>query len=278
MIAAIVVLYNPTLDEIKHITDYYSLVDETIVLDNSNEDQFVRIEKVIGDSKHLIYKWFGENVGLCVALNEGMRIAKERGHKWSLLMDSDSSFITDIISVYKSFLSKNIDNDIAVLSPVHIHDRSYEREFSGTKLVKWAMTSGCLYNIDIFNKIGRFKEELFVDGLDIDYCYKARKNGYKVIEIADAKLQHYPGKTQSVYLFGKKINYGIASPDRYYMQSRAIVWLILKYHCINDIIRYMSKWGKVILLFKDKKNYMTCMLKGSKQGFLLWKNSMKCEK
>lgn len=38
MIAAIVVLYNPTLDEIKHITDYYSLVDETIVLDNSNED------------------------------------------------------------------------------------------------------------------------------------------------------------------------------------------------------------------------------------------------
>ena len=77
MIAAIVVLYNPTLDEIKHITDYYSLVDETIVLDNSNEDQFVRIEKVIGDSKHLIYKWFGENVGLCVALNEGMRIAKE---------------------------------------------------------------------------------------------------------------------------------------------------------------------------------------------------------
>ena len=135
MIAAIVVLYNPTLDEIKHITDYYCLVDETIVLDNSDEDQFVRIEKVIGDSKNLIYKWFGKNVGLCVALNAGMRIAKERGYKWSLLMDSDSSFITDIISVYKRFLSKNRDNDIAVLSPVHIHDRSYEREFSDRNLL-----------------------------------------------------------------------------------------------------------------------------------------------
>lgn len=43
------------------------------------------------------------------------------------------------------------------------------------KDVSWAMISGRFYNTTIFWKFLGFKEELFVDGLDLDYCYKINR-------------------------------------------------------------------------------------------------------
>lgn len=275
MIAAIVVLYNPSIEEIEHINDYCDKVDETIIMDNSKENHFYEIKKYLKTMDTVEYKHYGKNVGLCVALNEGIMIIKEHGHEWGLLMDADSSFITDIVNVYRKYIRKNMNNNIAILSPVHIFDRKRMEKFSGEREVKWAMTSGCLYNVRKFVEIGGFKEELYVDGLDIDYCYRAREHGFVVIEIADAKLNHHPGETRSVQICGKRLKYGVASPWRYYMQARAIVWLILKYHQMNDVFRYISKWCKVILLFDNKKEYITEMINGSKEGVKLWKNDAK---
>lgn len=278
MIGAIVVLYNPSVNEIKHIKDYYYNVDKTIILDNSANSYLNQISLILDNTEKLVYKHFSHNIGLCAALNIGMKILNEQGYEWALLMDSDSLFITNIIAIYKDYLSTNTDKHVAVLAPVHIHDRNLDGKFKGKQIVKWAMTSGCLYNIKIFERVAGFKEELFVDGLDIDYCYKIKKFGYKVIKFADAKLRHFPGETKNIKVFGQKLNYGIASPWRYYMQARAIVWLILKYRSFNDVIRYISKWIKVILLFDKKIEYILKMMQGSKEGFVLWKEDLKSKK
>ena len=64
-----------------------------------------------------------------------------------------------------------------MLAPVHLYDRKIEKKFKVQKDVSWAMTSGCFYNIDVFWKFHGFKEELFVDGLDLDFCYKINGGG-----------------------------------------------------------------------------------------------------
>ena len=56
------------------------------------------------------------------------------------------------------------------------------------------------------------------------------------------------------------------------MQARAIVWLILEYHSIKELARYGMKWGKVLLLFKDKKEYIKQLVRGTKDGINLWKD------
>lgn len=175
-------LYGPSVDEIRHILDYCDSVDAVYVLDNSQKNNEPLVLATVGQgrdgkTRRIIYKHFGENIGLCRALNYGMGQACEAGFEWALLMDSDSSFLSDIIGEYLKFIKGNDTKNIAVLSPVHIYDRGRKTGYAGNREVRWAMTSGCFYHVGIFKRVGGFKEELFVDGLDIDYCYKAARGG-----------------------------------------------------------------------------------------------------
>lgn len=270
MIGSIVVLYEPKSEEYIHICDYYAYVDVVYIIDNSKKDNRDAVKKTViekcGSIGKLHYFHFPENIGLCKALNYGVRCSKKDGCDWALLMDADSSFISNVVNVYTEEL-KRIDGTVAVLAPVHIHDRSKAARYDGKKELKWAMTSGCMYNISIFEKLGGFKEELFVDGLDIDYCYKAREAGYKIVECGNALLRHHPATTRELKIFGKTIlKYGVASPSRYRMQARSLIWLIRKYKNPSDIVFYLWKWLKVLLLFDNKEEYIREMWQGSREG------------
>lgn len=277
-VCSIVVLYEPEDQEINNILDYFSSVDKAYILDNSVEsrerlvrDTLSKMFESIEDRMEYIH--FDHNIGLCKALNYGMKLAMDEDFAWALIMDADSTFNTDVVNIYRKYIASHNCERIGVLAPVHLHDRSMEKSFEGERNVAWAMTSGCFYKTDVFRKFQGFKEELFVDGLDIDYCYKLHRRGYRVVELADARINHLPGETQSVRIAGKEIKYGIASPWRYYMQARSIIWCMLEYHSANEFARYCVKWGKVLLLFEHKKEYMKELLRGTRDGINLWKVS-----
>lgn len=273
MISSIVVLYEPRPEEYLHICDYYNKVDIVYVLDNSTESHQGEITSVISskfkDDGKLHYKDFGENIGLCKALNYGMALSQKAGCTWALLMDADSSFITDIMEVYKARLQENVEN-VAIFAPVHMHDRSSATQYDGEKCVKWAMTSGCLYNVEIFEQVGGFMEELFVDGLDKDYCYRVCEKGYKVVECGNALIKHHPATTRELKIFEKTVlRYGIASPARYRMMARSLIWNVKRYKKLQDFIHYCWCWVKILLLFENKSEYIREMYHGTSEGFKL---------
>lgn len=278
MISGIIVLYEPSQDNIKNIRDYYKSLDAFIVIDNSSHSNYelvrtfvpeiypVKKEEYISD-KLFQYIYYGENRGLCVALNDGVKRARVLKTEWALLMDDDSSWATDLVSTYKEVLSQIERDKTAVLSPVHLYDRSNAHISKGYEEIPWAMTSGCLYNIDIFEKLGGFTERLFLECLDIEYCYRANAAGYHVYKCGGGGLWHQPAETRSFKLFGKTVfKYGHAAPWRYEMQSRNLIWIYLKYHRIQDLKTYIWKWVKAILLFENKKEYLKLMTKGTKEG------------
>ena len=275
MNAAMVVLYEPNDKDIENIGQYCERVDLMIVLDNSSEDNYYKVNKVISiDNNRTIYKHFKKNVGLCAALNIGMNIASEKGCEWALIMDDDSSFLTDIIQVYSSYIENNDTENVVVLSPVHIYDRSRAKGYPGIKKIKWAMTSGCYYNIKHFHELGGFFEDLFVECLDLDYCYKALEKGYATIECGEALLKHHPAETKILKILGIEImKYGYASPWRYYMQARSLTWLIFRYRHIGDLIRLIWKIAKVILFFENKNEYLKQIRKGQKDGWRIYYNN-----
>ena len=45
----------------------------------------------------------------------------------------------------------------------------------------------------IFDKIGWFASEFFIDWVDIVYCFRIREAGYLIVESWDAILLHEPG-------------------------------------------------------------------------------------
>ena len=270
MIGAVVVLYNPTKDEVQTINTYKNRVEHTVIIDNSDKDNSKWINEIVLLTDNITYYSECTNMGLARGFNIGIDILMEKGCQWVLFFDADSKLETDIISVYNRAIEK-YESGIAVFSPVHIFERSNNKPYIGYKNVDWAMTSGCLYNCDIFKKQGGFFEKLFVDGLDMDYCFRSRENGYKIIECGEAVLKHNPAETK-VFL---GIKYGIASPYRYYMQARQLIWNYKRYKSNKMLLIYIYKWFKVIFLFPYKKEYMLNMIKGTKEGISLIKDWMK---
>lgn len=267
----VVVLYEPQTIHFNNIKSYYQSFDNIVVVDNSKESNLNKLNEFIYPNENkLVYKHYPDNIGLSRAFNEGIEYLEKNGCDWAITMDADSYFISDLISVYNREMEHFTKQDIAVLSPVHIFDRSKNSEFQGIREIEWSMTSGCAFNISIFKKLGGFNKLFFVDGLDIEYCYRASREGYKIVKCGQALLQHYPGETRQFKIFGHNIiKYGYASPWRYYLQSKAIIFIFFSYKKPKELLRYLSKLAKVIFFFDNKIEYFKAISKGTIEGIKL---------
>lgn len=271
-INSVVVLYNPNESEIENINTYIDKVECVYVIDNSIEDNLFLIEKLVTPFHKVHYVHNVKNVGLCKALNQGVELSIEAGSQWTVVFDADSRMLTDIFEVYRHTIEnyEKLD-DVAVFAPQHSFDRRKKSVYVGFREVDWAMTSGWLINNEIFKKLHGFFEPLFVDGLDLDYCYYAKEKGFKIVECGEAVLDHKPAISKEYSFLNKKIQLGTASPFRYYLQAKCLVWDYKRYHKLYDVKMYFIKWAKVLLFFDDKKNYVKNLIIGTKDGIKIYK-------
>lgn len=276
MIGAAVVLYNPSINEVNNINSYVNSVDYVVVFDNSDVNNYDLISKYVSEYEKIIYMSEEKNLGLCVALNKAIDTLSRLGCDWALLFDADSKLGCDLVEVYSKAITSYQDEKVALFAPVHVFDRSQNHPYEGYKTVDWSMTSGWLVNIDVFQKQGGFFEKLFVDGLDMDYCFKSIENGYKIIECGQAVIVHNPAQTKTIKFGNKEFKYGFASPFRYYMQARQLIWVAFRYKKVKILGVYCYKWFKVIFLFPNKSEYVKNMVKGTIDGMHQLKEKGKC--
>lgn len=101
-------------------------------MDNSVESRKIIVNDVLSKRNGCVkekaeYIHFHKNIGLCKALNHGMKLAADEGFEWALIMDSDSTFNTNVINAYKDYIKEHNCEKIGVLAPVHLHDRNLEK-------------------------------------------------------------------------------------------------------------------------------------------------------
>ena len=254
-IAAIVILYNPNNSVIDNIKSYVNYVDLVIAIDNSTQ-YLDCIEKIKQLSK-LEYISLNGNFGIAMALNVGIVKAHDLGCSWMLTMDQDSSFENDIIRVYKEYIYSHNTEDIAVLCPIYIYDRHRTRKQSRYKQVSLVMQSANLLNFKAYEIIGPYNDELFIDCVDYDYCFRIYKKQFKIIQCADAKLRHSPAETKILKLGNVNlIRYGSASPLRYYYQARNLLYLVRKFKSFKMLGVLLCKLFKIFFLFNNKRKYI----------------------
>ncbi|MBC7320572.1 hypothetical protein H5T89_07980 [bacterium] len=78
------------------------------------------------------------------------------------------------------------------------------------------------------------REDLFIDWVDMEWCWRARKKGYKLIGNADVTVYHQHGES-SVRFLGKDIT--IRKPWRYYYTIRNGIYLSLHSDLLNPYLR-----------------------------------------
>lgn len=187
-----IVLYNPNYDRLcLNICRIRPQVDILIFYCNSYVDK----SKVPEGE----YVWLGDslnkNTGIAYALNKIMEVSKEYGAEWCLLLDQDSIVPCDMISTYENIIKHIKTNDIAVLSP-QVIDKATNIERKRTEEIqeiKECITSASYNNVKIWYDVGKFREDFFIDYVDWEYCARARKNGYKILQVNSLSLDHQLG-------------------------------------------------------------------------------------
>ena len=257
-LAGMVTLYNPTDDDIKNIDTYIDDIDVLYVIDNtegkSNED---RIPK----SKKIKYIFRNENVGVATALNEAAKMALKDGYKYLLTNDQDTTFRKGVIKGLIKDIEEHDMKDIGIVTPWHntkLMDKKPDTRFDDPHDV---MTSGNILNLEIWKKIGGFKDWFFIDGIDIEYCMNLHKNGYKILRDNNLIIDHNLGD-----LFYKKL------PGRLYLcTNHAAIrryYIMRNYHYIFDMYyKYDKETSYCYSLIAQRHNIVGVLLFEKKDKF-----------
>lgn len=249
----------------------YSNVD-VILVDNTPERDLNIVDK------NIHYIPLRKNTGIAAAQNTGINKAHELGCTYIVLFDQDSVIPPNYVNKMQSEFErlKKIYPMLVVVGPTVINKESgheYKSEKTAInhecKLVSALISSGSFYELDtVWNEVGLMEEDLFIDYVDFEWCWRSMKKGYVCAITQRLKLQHKVGQNDHIFMGYPIIQ---SAPARYYYQYRNFLWLIgrnyvpLKWK-INVGIR---KLAEIILLpfyVKAKRTILKNILLGIKDG------------
>lgn len=248
-IAGLVVLYNPKENIISTINNYIDEVDILYLIDNSNNDNSKMFK-----NKKIKYIANKENLGIAKALNMGAQMAINDGYKWLLTMDQDSIFENKSLSQLIEYTSTLDYEKVGIVSPWHHTKEEVVRPVEEVEELLDVMTSGNLLNLELYQKIGGFKEWLFIDSVDIEYCLNLNRNGYKVLRYNKSELIHELGDIKIIHI----LNRGLVCSNHNYIRRY--------YICRN--VHYVSSMYNDI--FPEYCNYIKNGLKGAFRNILFF--------
>ena len=257
LVAGIVVLYNPDIEEIfENINTYIDYLDCLYCIDNSNEveERFINVNKVK-------YIPLGKNTGLANALSVGCDMAISDGAKILVTVDQDTIFSKDSLSKLIASVRAN-HNIIATPNIKRItrdngisqkHEKPMFPELDTS--ISWAFTSGSVFTDVLYKTVGGFDKSLFIGQIDQDFCTAAKQKGYEIKRIGNSFIYQELGNAKEYNLLGLKKGYAPnLSPMRYYYVFRNEKYLRDKWGVVYKPIRVaLYKYFFVVLLFEKNK-------------------------
>lgn len=233
-IVSIIVLFNDNTDIAEqNIRVIASQVDRVYLIDNSAssyEDRFSHIENTIYLPQY-------NNIGIAAAQNIGIKRAINEKADFIFFADPDSKFDRGIVSslVLKySALNKDQYNIGGICATAFNVTTNLPISLKGIaigdiprfniKQVSYMMNSGALIPTSLFASTGLMWEELFIDDVDCEWCWRAtKKQKVAFYQDCDVTIFHHLGnKAKKV---GNKQR-SIAAPRRLFYQYRNYLWML----------------------------------------------------
>ena len=227
------------------------------------------------------YKYMNGNIGIAAAQNKGIKYAIEHEYEFSFFLDQDSicsnNIISDLVEKYNNIESSNIK--IGAIGP-RVFNRQNNKEYrglikKGIKLnkniteVNELISSASLIKISTFNNIGLMDESLFIDGVDHEWCWRAKYIGkYRFFISENVKLNHQFGEGDHFFILRK---IAIPTPFRVYYQFRNYIWLVHKeyvplYWKLSNGFKYFIKLFYFPIFIPPRIEYLKKSIKGIKDG------------
>jgi rhamnosyltransferase len=293
MISSITVTYNPDLKIlINQIQVLLLCVDNIIIIDNHSEN-FLEFSKSLNSEKIRIIS-LTENKGIAYAQNIGLKslINQSNETDYVLFFDHDSipdnKFVPSMI--YESNKLKNQGINLFLLGASYFDNISNSSskflvrnkysfkkvgcQRSNLDLIKcnFLISSGSFIPIEVFKKVGLFREEFFIDHVDTDFCIRAENFNIPIYGNCNALMVHSLGDFSIKIWFGKKIPVPLNSNLRNYYMIRNSIKLVL-YEKMDILWRiYIIKRSIIyiilsLIIFKFSLARIKMILIAIKDGF-----------
>lgn len=229
-IAAVVILYHPDELVVKNIASYSSNVQNTLIIDNSEQGE-PAITKQLQLLPQTTLWQDASNLGLAIRLNQAAKWAIDQGYEWLLTMDQDSSFEPDAFHRYLNCIKEYPNCENVSMFGVNYISRPNPSENCQQRSVEQLITSGSIINLRNFINTKGFDEALFIDEVDLDFCYQSIQNGLSIIQLESIFLNHQLGTKTEHRSFKsmKKTTRTLHSPFRIYYMVRNFFYVNNKY-------------------------------------------------
>jgi rhamnosyltransferase len=236
-VCAVMVTHNPDASFSSRLEKVRPQVADIVIIDNGSAEPAVSQIRQFENQNRLHLTFNPTNQGIGRALNQGAQWAANRGYRWILTLDQDTvvacGMVDALAAAYQALPDKQ---RLAVIGSNYTHrengklasGKNYQGGFA-TGEVKAVITSGSLIPLSVLEEIGGFREEFFVDCVDVDYCLRARARGFRVLQTAAPLMQHSVGNLTEHRLFGKHLATTNHTPLRRYLQVRNTVILAREY-------------------------------------------------
>lgn len=231
MIGAIVVLYKPEVEKVQAlINTTFNQVDYVCVVDNSPHNTFLN-----QNDPNILYQHFPHNIGIASAHNVGLKALIEKGCEFVMLLDQDSTIADDQVFRLSSLLvaSRQESRPLVAIGPRIIcsfSERSVkprvQREiakYDELVCVTQIISSGMMIDTTKLDLIGYKDESLFIDGVDHEWCWRAKTKNMMVAIAENVEMVHTLGDARKKFA---GVSYKVGSPIRLYYQFRNILILI----------------------------------------------------
>lgn len=284
-VCSVIVTWHPELAQFARLLDVLRpQVAHIVVVDNGTPGDAVAS---IAATRGAQVVRNASNLGLASALNRGLRTARAAGARHALLLDQDSLPAGDMVArLVAAWRRLSASCPVAAVGPrfVDLHsgapapfvrvgfplNRKLEPRDDAPLEVDFLITSGTLLPLDVLGTIGGMDDALFIDNVDIDWCFRARRLGYRLFGVPDARMFHRIGdRTQRLpFGLGEVI---VHSPLRlhYMMRNRVLLYrrrTTPKTWIAQDIPRLVLKFVGFALLVPPRARNARAMARGIWDG------------
>ena len=278
-------IINECLDTIPKTADI-------IIVDNGKD---IELENILNKKEHNIRHFKIGDVGLPKSFNYGVSKSKNEN---ILITQPDVRFRENAIDNLLNASSKY--NDVGILAPIIYENDVYSSsnsmslsldkkgellngsKFKGTDVLpegdfcaEAVNATAMLVKKSILNKINGWDEKIFTYLEDIDLCLNLRRNGYQIIKINNAIVDHIgfgSHKKENINKAELSRNWhfiwsSLYFANKHYSKAKFIIFFF------RNFVKYLTKTILNLLLFKKKKYVLNFMRLRACINYLLIRKS-----
>lgn len=229
MIATVVVLFHSEINDFANLALMASWGHNIVAVVNECD---AALAARLPLYPNIYYIYNEANVGLARALNQGLTAAMGQGAEYTLLLDQDSrpeaSMRDRLVAVAAAIQATG--RRLACVAPTLIDHKlvganvgSFDANQATTGTLA---TSGTLVTRTAWKIVGPMWDHLFIDGIDHEWCFRARYLGFETVLTSSVTMTHNMGDG-AVSVFGRfrPIH---RSAVRHYFIVRNTFWLARK--------------------------------------------------